>query len=55
MTDVQGASDTPVKFAGDIVLARWHDGTAPFTTGWLLHGVGFGCILNEPDVEVLSG
>jgi hypothetical protein len=36
------------------VLARWHPGTPPFAQGWLLHGIGFSCILNAPDVEVLE-
>jgi len=54
MTDVRGASDTPVKRSGDLVLARWHNGMPPFAKGWMLHGVGFGCILNAPDAEVIE-
>lgn len=52
-TDVTGASRVPVKRAGDLVLACWHEGK-PFATGWMLHHIGFACVLNEPDVEVIE-
>ena len=53
MTDVTGASDTPVKHSGDLVLARWN-AMPPFVNGWMLYGIGFSCVLNEPDVEVIA-
>lgn len=53
-TDVRGASYTSVKRPGDLVLARWHTGIVPFAKGWMLHDIGFTCILNEPDVEVME-
>ena len=53
-TDVTGASMKPVKRAGDLVLARWHNGALPFAKGWMLHDIGFVCILNEPDVVVVE-
>lgn len=51
--DVVGASTVAVKRAGDLVLAHWHT-QPPFITGWMLRDVGFTCVLNEPDVEVIE-
>lgn len=53
-TDVSGASGIPVKRPGDLVLAKWHGGGPPFATGWMLHGIGFSCIINAPDVDVIE-
>jgi hypothetical protein len=53
-TDVTGASGIPVKRPGDLVLARWHDGTPPFARGWMLHGIDFECILTAPEVDVIE-
>jgi hypothetical protein len=52
-TDVTGANRKPVKRAGDLVLAHWHQG-APFATGWMLHDIGFACVLKLDDVEVIE-
>lgn len=52
--DVVGASRIPVRRAGDLVLARWHSGKPPLAKGWLIRGIGFLCIMNEPNVEVVG-
>lgn len=52
--DVTGASRIPQRRAGDLVLARWHTGRPPMAKGWLIQDVGFLCIVNEPDVEVIE-
>lgn len=52
--DVVGASRVPVRRAGQLVYARWWGGHAPFAEGWMIDGIGFPQILNEPDVEIIE-
>jgi hypothetical protein len=54
MVDVVGASRIPKRRAGDLVLASWHNGQPPMAKGWLIWDIGFPCIVNEPDVEVIE-
>lgn len=53
-SDVVGASRIPVRKTGDLVFATWSSGQPPLAKGWLLHDVGFTCILRQPDVEVIE-
>ena len=53
-TDVVGASRIPIRRSGDIVLASWSSGMKPFAKGWRIRDIGFTCILNEPDVEIIE-
>lgn len=52
--DVTGASRIPIRRAGQFVLGRWWNGDQPFAKGWMIQNIGFSCILNEPDVEVVE-
>jgi hypothetical protein len=52
--DVTGASLIPARRAGDIVLATWSPGNQGLAKGWMIRGLGFLAIVNEPDVEVIE-
>jgi hypothetical protein len=52
--DVVGASRIPKRRAGEMVFARWSAGQPPLAKGWIIQDVGFLCIMNEPDVEVIE-
>ena len=52
--EIKGADRTPKRMAGDLVLARWRDSQPPMADGWLIHGIGFPCVMQEPDVEVVA-
>jgi hypothetical protein len=51
--DVTGTSRIPTRRAGEIVLASWSPGIRPLAKGWMIQDIGFLCILNEPNVEVI--
>lgn len=51
--DVTGASGIPIRRAGDLVFAKWNS-QPPFAKGWRILEIGFACIMNESDVEVLE-
>ncbi len=46
----------PERKAGDYVFGRWNDGGAhtPIAQGWIISGISFLQVLNEPDVEVIK-
>ena len=52
--DVRAAAIEPARRAGDLVLAAWTERTPHFAAGWLLRGLGFICILDDRDVEVVE-
>lgn len=52
--DVAGADARALARNGDLVLAHWVEGDPNIADGWRLDGVGFLCVLNEPDIEVVE-
>lgn len=52
--DVVGARRIPVRRTGDLVFAAWSSGQPPLAKGWLIQDVGFLCVMNEPEVEVIE-
>jgi hypothetical protein len=38
--------------AGDLVVAHWTGGLYGLAKGWLIHNVGFTCVMREPDVSI---
>jgi hypothetical protein len=53
-SDAVGASRIPVRKSGDLVFATWSAGQRPLAKGWLLHDIGFTCVMKESDVEVIE-
>lgn len=51
--DIKGASYTPIKRAGDLVLGRWRPGDRMIAEGFLIQDIGFLCVCRDPDVEVV--
>jgi hypothetical protein len=52
--DIRGHARTIVRRAGDVVEARWWNGTPPFAKGWFVQDLGFSCVINPADVEEIA-